>query len=413
MSAPLVIVGIGHDGLTGLSPEALGHVEAAHVLAGGRRHLDFLPDWRGEKIVLGNDVAAFIAFIRESYRRKKTVVLASGDPLFYGIGAALLENIPSEDLIFIPHVSSVQLAFARIKQTWHDARIISLHGRPADALIAAIRAGEPKIAVLTDARHHPAAIADMLRRIDAANAYELWVCENLGGFGERITRHSPVDLHDTAFSPLNVVVLLRTRPVPFEGACELPLFGIPESALSHQAGSRGIITRREVRLLALCYLELRPGEVMWDVGAGSGSVSLEAARLSAPLRFFVIERDASACERLVANIANFGVSQIQVVAAEAPAGLVELPDPDAVFIGGSGGKLVEILDTVAARLRAGGRVVVNCITLETLSRGWERLGELGLEPEATSVQLAHSRPLGRLHNMQPDNPITILRGRKQ
>ena len=413
MSAPLVVVGIGHDGLAGLSAEARAHVEAARVLAGGRRNLDYLPNWRGEKIVLGNDVAAFIASIRERYRREKTVVLASGDPLFYGIGAALLEVIPREDLVFIPRVSSVQLAFARIKQTWHDARIVSLHGRPADALIAAVRAGEPKIAVLTDARHHPAAIADMLRRLDAAGSYDLWVCENLGGLDERITRYSSVDLHDTAFSPLNVVVLLRTRPLLARGDCELPLLGIPESALLHQAGPRGMITRREVRLLVLCYLELRPGDVMWDVGSGSGSVSLEAARLSPQLRIFAIERDPSACERLAANIARFGAGQVQAIAAEAPAGLAGLPDPNAVFIGGNGGRLAEILDTVAVRLRPGGRVVLNCITLETLSHGWERLAELGLEPEATTVQLAHSRPLGHLHSLEPDNPITILRGRKR
>ena len=413
MSAPLVVVGIGHDGLAGLSPEARAHVESARVLAGGRRHLDFLPDWQGERIVLDNDVAAFIASIRERYRRKNTVTLASGDPLFFGIGAALLANIPRDDLVFIPHVSSVQLAFARIKQTWHDARIVSLHGRPADALIAAVRAGETKIGVLTDARRHPAAIAGILRQLGAADAYELWVCENLGGADERISRHSPADLHDTTFSPLNIVVLRRTRPPMDRLGSDLPLLGIPELAFSHQSGPRGMITRREVRLLALCYLELRPGDVVWDVGAGSGSVSLEAARLSRELRIFAIERDASACERLRTNLARFGASQVQVVAAEAPAGLAGLPEPDAVFIGGSGGSLAEILDTVAAQLRPGGRVVLNCITLETLSLGWERLGELGLEPEATSVQLAHSRPLGRLHSLEPDNPITILQGRKR
>jgi len=413
MSAPLVVVGIGHDGLMGLSPEARAHVETARVLAGGRRNLDFFPDWPGEKIVLGSDVSAFIASIRERYCREKTLVLASGDPLFYGIGTALLENIPREDLVFIPFVSSLQLAFARTKQTWHDARIVSLHGRPADALIAAVRARESKIGVLTDARYHPAAIADILRRLDAGDAYELWVCENLGGSDERITRHTPVDLHEGTFSPLNVVILRRTKPPLARCLVQLPLLGIPESALSHQAGPRGMITRREVRLLALCNLELRPADVLWDVGAGSGSVSLEAARLSPQLRIFAIERDASACEPLVANIAQFGASQIEVVAAEAPAGLSGLPDPDAVFIGGSGGRLADILDTVAARLRPGGRVVLNCITLEALSRGWERLGELGLEPEATSVQLAHSRPLGRWHGMEPDNPITILRGRKR
>ena len=174
-----------------------------------------------------------------------------------------------------------------------------------------------------------------------------------------------------------------------------------------------MITRREVRLLALCYLELRPGDVLWDVGAGSGSVALEAARLSPRLRISAVERDTATVARLEANIAQLGAGGVHAVCAEAPAGLTELPDPDAVFIGGSGGRLTEILAMVKERLKPGGRLVLNCITLENFCRGWEKLRELGMEPEATSVQLAHSRPLGRLHSLEPDNPIFILRARKR
>ncbi len=172
---PLAVVGIGHDGPPGLSLEARGHVEAARILAGGRRHLDFFPRWQGEKIVLAGDVAAFVGALRESYRRQKTVLLASGDPLFYGIGRAVLDAIPREDILFIPHVSSVQLAFARVKETWHDATVVSLHGRPLDNLVPAVAARAAKIAVLTDARNHPAAVAELLRRYGAAEEYALWI----------------------------------------------------------------------------------------------------------------------------------------------------------------------------------------------------------------------------------------------
>jgi precorrin-6Y C5,15-methyltransferase (decarboxylating) len=206
---PLVVVGIGHDGPAGLSAEARAHVEAARILAGGRRQLDFFPLWRGEKVVLGSDVAAFVGTLCEKYRHEKTVVLASGDPLFYGIGRALLEAVPREDLVFLPQVSSVQLAFARVKETWHDARVVSLHGRPVDALVAAVGERAPKIAVLTDAANHPAAIAALLRRVGAAEEYVLWVCENLGGPDERISRHQPARMGDDHFSPLNIVVLLE------------------------------------------------------------------------------------------------------------------------------------------------------------------------------------------------------------
>ncbi len=409
---PLVVAGIGHDGPAGLSPEARANVEAARILAGGRRHLDFFPEWRGETVVLVSDVPGFVRTIQERYRRHKTVVLASGDPLFYGIGRALLEAIPREDLIFLPQVTSVQLAFARIKETWHDARVVSLHGRPLESLVAAIQTRAPKIAVLTDATNHPAAIADLLCLLGAAGEYGLWVCENLGGSDERISRFAPGCLHEQTFSPLNVVVLLREAS-PAPAVTDLPLLGIPESILLQQTTSRGMVTRREVRLLALCYLELRPDDILWDVGAGTGSVSLEAARLSSRLKVWAVERDATAFVRLEANVARFGAGQVRALRTEAPEGLEELPDPDAVFIGGSGGRLAEILGAVTARLRPGGRIVLSCITLETFSRGWESLRELGLEPEATSVQLAHSRPLGQWHSLEPEHPIMIVRARKR
>ncbi len=405
---PLVVVGIGHDGLAGLSAEGRAHVAAARVLAGGRRHLAFFPEWAGERVVIDGDLGTVVGRLRERYAAEKTVVLASGDPLFYGIGRVLLQAFPREDLVFLPHVSSVQLAFARVKETWHDARVVSLHGRPLEALRPTVVAREAKIAVLTDGQNTPAAVADFLRRHGAADDYALWVCENLGGPDERVSRHAPAGLADETFSPLNVIILLR------EGGPgrDVPLLGIPEGALLHRAGPRGLITRREVRLLALCYLELRPNDVLWDVGAGSGSVAIEAARLSAGLRVFAVERDAEAFRQLEANAARLGAGRVRPVCAEAPEGLSDLPDPDAVFVGGSGGRLADILDAAVRRLKPGGRIALNCITLENLARGWDGLVAQGLQPEATSVQLAHSRPLGRLHALEPDSLIFILRARK-
>jgi precorrin-6Y C5,15-methyltransferase (decarboxylating) len=411
MSEPLVVLGIGADGRSGLSAEALDHIARAAVLAGGKRHLRLFPDWQGERIVIEGDLAAVVSRLREAAGRQRTVVLASGDPLFHGIGRVLLEAFPREQLLFLPHVSSVQLAFARIKATWNDAVVVSLHGRPLHALRPALRRREPKIAVLTDAKNDPAAIAHLLRETGTKDAYDVWVCENLGAAEERVRRFTPEELPGQTFAPLNVVVLLRGERAP-TGTAAVPLLGIPERALHHRTARGGLITRREMRVLALCHLELHPGDVLWDVGAGSGSVAIEAARLSPRLRVFAIEKDADALRNIEANLRAFALPGVQVVAGTAPEVCASLPDPDAVFIGGSGGRLDEVLAMCVARLRPGGRLVMNCITLETLARAWEWFQGRDRVPEVTSVQLAHTRPLGGLHAMEADCPIFVLRWRK-
>jgi precorrin-6Y C5,15-methyltransferase (decarboxylating) len=410
---PLAVIGIGQDGPATLSRAALDHIRRATILAGGKRHLDFFADSPAERIVIDADLDRVIARLKECYRRHKTVVLATGDPLFYGIARRLLEEFPKEDLVFFPQVSSVQLAFARLKETWHDAHVVSVHGRPLEGLLPVLANREAKIAVLTDAKNTPSAIARFLAERGCADAYSIWVCEDLGGPQGRVNRWMPGN--ETA--GLNVVVLLRNAGAEKTG--QTPLLGIPEEELRHRpatgtsrCSSDGLITRREVRLLAICYLAVRAGDVLWDVGAGSGSVGIEAARLSPQLKVFAIEKDPQALEDIKENVARFGLLNVQVTAGAAPEALGSLPDPDGVFIGGSGGLLTEILQVVAERLRPGGRIVLNCIALETLTRAWTWLHDAGLDPEATSVQLAHSRPLGSLHCLEPEKPLFILRALK-
>jgi precorrin-6Y C5,15-methyltransferase (decarboxylating) len=408
LSAPLVVVGIGHDGAAGLSQEALTHIHQAQVLAGGARHLAFFPDWEGEKIVIDADLKRVIEQLKMACQRAKTVILASGDPLFYGIGKTLAAHFPPEGLCFLPHVSSVQLAFARLKTSWHDAEVVSLHGRPIDALRPALSRHAAKIALLTDAANHPAAIARFL----LAHGYEhygLWVCEELGGASERVTYWRLADLDGAAFSPLNVVILLRQGEAPTATVQNLPLVGLPEQCLAHRAG---MITKQEIRLLTLGYLQLRAGEVLWDVGAGSGSVAVEAARLSSSLRIFAIEKDGNAFGHIVENVQTLVTPHVQPIHGEAPEAFAPLPDPDAVFIGGSGGRLTDILEAVAERLRPGGRMVMNCITLENFTLGWTSLQHEHWQVDATSVQLSHTQPLGSMHRFASDSPIFIIQATK-
>jgi precorrin-6Y C5,15-methyltransferase (decarboxylating) len=408
---PIVVIGLGADGPGTLSQEALEHIQRAAILAGGQRHLDLFPHWTGERVVIDADLDDFLAKLKDCYRRVKTVVLASGDPLYFGIGRCLLQALPREDLVFLPHVSSVQLAFARLKETWNDACVVSVHGRPVENLLPALAANKNKIAVLTDAKNDPHAIARYVEVHRLLSQYDLWVCEDLGTWDERISRWS-----ETAdYSPLNIVVLLRNN-VPIGGS-RGPLLGIPDHTLAHRPSncdgepgrSPGLITKREIRLLVLGYLEFEAGQVFWDIGAGSGAVSIEAARLSPSLQIHAIDKEPQALAHIKENVQRFRLANVQAVAGEAPEILAGLPDPDRIFIGGSGGRLLDILETACRRLKPEGRLVLNCITLETFTSAWSWLSERNLHPEVTSVQLAHAAPLGKMHAFAADRPLFIIR----
>jgi len=400
---PIVVIGIGPDG-SDLSREALEHIARAQLLAGGRRNLDCFLDWQGERLEIDADLPRVIARLKEFSGQGRCVVLASGDPLFFGIGRVLLENFPRESLMFLPHVSSVQIAFARLKMPWDDARVMSLHGRPMDLLRPALVEGRAKIALLTDAKNHPAAIARFLLDEGFGDTYQIWVGENLSSPAERCTLWSPGEIENERFSPLNVVVLIRTAKTLSSG--HAPLLGLPDDLLTHRDGQ---ITRWEVRLIALGLLELQPGNVLWDIGAGSGSLSIEAARLCPSLSAWAIEKNTEACRHIRENLGKLAIANVRVVHGEAPAALAELPAPAAVFIGGNGGRLTDILETAMDRLQAGGRLVMNCVALDSLTMAWNWFGERHLTPAVTSVQLARSRPLGSLSCLEPEKPIFILR----
>jgi precorrin-6Y C5,15-methyltransferase (decarboxylating) len=274
------------------------------------------------------------------------------------------------------------------------------------ALLPALHQRADKVALFTDGINHPAAVAQWL--IDHyAEPYAIWVCEELGLPNERITQWTLQNILDQTFSPLNVTILWRAASEPVRDP--LPLLGLPETAIAHRAG---MITKREMRLIALGYLALHPGDVFWDIGAGSGSLALEAARLAASLQVFAIERSDLALGQIIDNIRAFGLPNIRPIHGEAPEILADLPNPNAVFIGGSGGRLDALIPVVVQRLQAGGRIVMNCITIEHFQLGWERLKQHGLQVEATSVQLSHAQPIGTLHRFASDSPLFVLQAHK-
>jgi len=405
------VIGIGLDGESGLVDSVRQLVWKATLLVGSDRHLSYFPNHPAERLVL--EFTQVCAEIRHRIVIGSgcVVVLVTGDPLFFGLGRLLLAELPPEHLTFHPHLSSVQLAFNRIKVPWHDARVISVHGRSCDQLIQALQQGAEKIALLTDGNNTPSAIARLLLALDLPVNYQFWVCENLGGEAERVQSWSTAVLLEQNFAPLNVVILLRQSDLAFPSQLNpatLPHLGLPDQMFLSFSDRPGLITKREVRLLVLGELALQAGQIIWDVGAGTGSVSIEIARINPTSRIYAIEKTSAGSTLIEQNCRRFQVENVISIHGSAPEVLRHLPAPDRIFIGGSGGNLSQILDACSS-LAPGGIVVLALATLEHLSLALSWLNESGMwNYQLLQVQLARSVPVGQLTRFAPLNPVTIL-----
>ncbi|MDQ1396130.1 MAG: precorrin-6B C5,15-methyltransferase / cobalt-precorrin-6B C5,C15-methyltransferase [Acidimicrobiaceae bacterium] len=337
-------------------------VPPADVYAGGRRHLgQFAPDG-ARTIVIGGDVGAALDGISEV--PGTVCVLASGDPGFFGIVRALAERFGPEQLAVRPAPSSVSLAFARLGLAWDDATVVSAHGRPlGDAARAVV--GATKAAVLVSPELPPEALGKELLTLGAAYR-QVAVGSRLGLAGEAVVRTDLAGLAGGTWDPLSVVVLWDRDDAP---SAKTLAWGLPDARFAHRAG---MVTKAEVRAVALGKLALPSTGVVWDVGAGSGSVAIECARLCPALQVYAVERVAADAERIIANAAEHEVD-IAVRCGEAPAALDDLPDPDRAFVGGGG---IAVLDAVIARLRPGGTVVATYAAIDRAAEAARRLGSL-------------------------------------
>lgn len=400
----VTLIGIGDDGCVGLTSRALGAVTRAAVLVGGERQLAFFREFSGERIVLGSGLGAVLDRVAELAEDRNVCILASGDPLFFGIGRLVIQKLGAAHVDVIPQPSSVQLAFARAGLSWDDAAVISLHGRPIEGCVVRI-AGHAKVAILTDEERSPARIAARMLAYGEA-AWRAWVCEHLGGPEERVRAFALDELAAaTDIAALNVLVLARTeagwrRPprIPF----------LPEEAFAKRTPKKGLITKREVRLLSLAALALRHDSVVWDVGAGSGSVAIEAARIATEGHVFAIEIDPEGVAICEDNARTHGTDNVQVIAGRAPEALAGLPRPDAVFVGGSKGSMTAIVDAALDALAVGGRLVVNAITLENAGEVYQAMRARALVPEVTLLQVSRSEPLAHYQRFEALNPIQIF-----
>lgn len=401
MSRPAVWV-LGVDG-DRVSERALRPLTAATLVAGGARHLDALAPAGAERVVLDGRLEPAIE--RIAGHDGPAAVLASGDPGFFGILRVLAARLGRERLRVEPAPSSVARAFARAGLPWDDAVVVSAHGRDPAAALNMARA-HPKVAILTAPDVPPRRLAAAL----AGSGRRLLVAERLGLDGERVVEGSPEEIAAQSFADPNVVLVIDpSRTVARAKARTWPARGpaawaLPEEAFAHRDG---MITKAEVRALALARIGPGPGDLVWDVGAGSGSVAVECARLGAAA--VAVDRDPAMCALARENACAHDVD-VTVLEGAAPAALAALPEPDAAFIGGGGADLPAILDAVVPRARRA--VVLALAMLERVGPALDRLAAAGLETEATMLQASRLRPLAGAHRLAAENPVFLVCGRR-
>ncbi|PJZ57364.1 precorrin-6y C5,15-methyltransferase (decarboxylating) subunit CbiE [Leptospira barantonii] len=401
----VTVIGMGDEGCPGLSSIAVNAVAKAQVLAGGERHLDFFPQFAGEKIVFKGNLIQATERIAELAAEHTICVLASGDPLFFGIGNLIGKKVGLEHVDFIPAPSAIQQAFARVGIKWDDAEILSLHGRPIEGFITKLQSLN-KVALFTDEINHPQAIASYMKAYEETD-WTAFVCENLGGRNERIRKFELNLLsEEQEISPLNVLILIRNaqnRKAP-------PIVpNVPEENYAKRIPKKGLITKKEVRILSIAFLEIRDDSVVWDIGAGSGSIAIEAAQLAKNGKSYAIEIDPEGIEICKQNVLSQRTDNVHVVPGKAPEVLENLPDPDCVFVGGSKGNLYEIIRISLNRLSPLGSLVVNAVTLDNVTEAYHSFKKLALVPEVTLLNVSRGQPLADYLRYEALNPIHIFK----
>jgi precorrin-6Y C5,15-methyltransferase (decarboxylating) len=424
MTGTCRIIGVLDNGVDGLTPTALAQVRKADLIIGGARSLALLAAEMtpgAHTLDLTGQLAAVPGWVREAQAQGlQVVILATGDPLCHGIAGFLQGRLGGLHCEVMPNCSTVQLACARLGMAWQDLRIVSVHQRDTDewhegagpehGLYPVLRALElhDRIAILTSPENTPGRIARMLIAEGLGEDLHLAVAERLRREDERIVSDLGLaEAAQTRFADPNLMLLWRETPR------ERPvLFGLADETFLQKRRDRGLITKREVRALALARMQLRRDSCVWDIGAGSGSVGLEAARLCNEGQVLAIEKDTDDCEIAASNRRRLGLTNYRLTHGKAPAGLDAWPDPDAVFIGGSGGEIEGLIREVLHRLRPGGVLVMNLVTLEHLARAIAVLDAQHADWDCTQLQAARSQPVLDMHRLAAENPVWVLCARK-
>jgi len=415
-----VVLGVLDNGVVGLVAEHLKLVEQADLVIGGSRVLGLFHSTLkkdAQTFDLTGQLKDVPTKIKQALAANKAVVvLATGDPLCHGIANYLKKKIGLSKLDIRPNVSALQLACAKVGVSWQDAYICSIHSKDAGewsenrgkghGLYPLFKAcaQHRKIIVFTSPENNPARIARMLIAENMADDFDMVIAEKLLQDSERIVADIPIpDLAEQDFSDLNMVILERKIK-----ADKTTLFGLEDASFNQRKPEKGLITKREVRAVSLAHMQLKANSIVWDIGAGSGSVGLEAARLCPNGWVYAVEKNEADFAIAQSNQINMGIHHYTLINNKAPQGLENWVNPDAVFVGGSGGELGELIRLILSRLNDGGHLVMNFVTIENLSAAVESLKSMHAKWSVTQMQVSRSKPILHMHRMAAENPVWIV-----
>jgi precorrin-6Y C5,15-methyltransferase (decarboxylating) len=400
MSAWLTVIGIGEDGIEGLPPIHRATIAAAELIIGGERHLAMLGAVKAETQSWASPLSHTVEEILKR-RGRWVVVLATGDPMHFGIGVTLAKRVARDEIAIYPHLSAFSLAAARLAWPLGEVECLTFHGRPIELLTAAVTPRQ-KLMILSHDSTTPGLVAARLTALGYGPS-RFVVLEHMGGSKERVWETKAEDWGANDVADLNTIAIDCVAgphaKILHRG------FGLPDEAFRHD----GQLTKREIRATALSALGPLSGELLWDVGAGCGSIAIEWLRHDRSLRAVAIERDATRAAMIRDNAAALGTPNLQLVEGEAPEALRALPTPDAVFIGGGTGR-AGVIDAAWGALRSGGRLVAHAVTIESelaLFAGYHAHGG-----DLTRLSVARVQPVGALHGWKPMMPVTQWRAVK-
>jgi precorrin-6B C5,15-methyltransferase / cobalt-precorrin-6B C5,C15-methyltransferase len=376
----LSVIGIGDDGLQGLTPVARSLLDQASLIVGGNRHLTMLPDHPAPKLPWANPIDDTITQIL-SQCPQPVCVLASGDPMCYGIGTTLLRHLSIAEMLILPVPSAFSLACARLGWALPEVETVSLCGRDPALLNVLLYSGA-KILVLSADRTTPHTVATLLNQQDLGTT-QITILEHLGGSQERQIQTTAQNWQPQEFADLNTIAL--HLPI-FRSPSRLP--GLPDNAYSHD----GQLTKREIRAITLSSLAPCPGELLWDIGGGSGSIAIEWMRTHPRCQAITIESHPDRLTHIATNATTLGVPNLQIIPGHAPAALTGLPTPDAIFIGG-GLTVPDVFETSWSALRSGGRLVANAVTIATEQKIFDLQTQYGGSINRIAIQRA--APIGK------------------